>query len=559
MADAKSILDHVYEHEAAQPDRVYLTQPVGGGRVVDHTWAQVLGQARRMASHLQSRGIGQGDRVAILSKNCAHFFMAELAIWMAGATTVAIYPTELAATVRFVLEHSEARLLFVGKLDAWAQQAAGVPEGLAVVAFPLAPPTPHERWDDVVARHAPLPGRPTRAGADLAMLVYTSGSTGEPKGVMHSFDGITRATQCIADQLRGSWGLQAYERVISYLPLAHVYERAFIECMTLLEGRSQVFFTDSLDTFLDDLRRARPTCFLSVPRLWMRFQQGVFAKVAPRRLDRLLRVPLLRRVVARKILAGLGLDCVIAAGSGSAPLPAEVLTWYRSLGLNLLEGYAMSEDFACSHTSTATLNQPGHVGVAYPGVQVRIAPDGEILIRSPGQLVGYFKRPDLDAACFTADGFFRTGDLGELRPDGLLKITGRIKELFKTAKGKYVAPAPIENLLNAHPMVESALVSGVGEEAPYGLVVLAEDVRARLADPALRLGATQSLGALLADVNATLVDYERLRMLVVAREPWSIENGCLTPTLKIRRARIEGAVAGRVAQWYREAAPVVWD
>ena len=558
MATDKLILDHVYDHEAAHPDRVYLTQPLGGGAVADYTWAQVLDQARRMAAHLRSRGFTPGDRIAILSKNCAHFFMAELAIWMAGGTTVAIYPTELAGTVRYVLEHSDSRLLFVGKLDTWEQQVPGVPDGLPVIAFPLAPAGVAPRWDDVVARHAPVPGRPARAPEDLAMLVYTSGSTGEPKGVMHSFEGVTRATECILARLDESWGPACYERVLSYLPLAHVFERAFIECATLMGGLTRVYFAESLDTFVADLQRARPTSFLSVPRLWMRFQQGVFAKMPRRKLDLLLRVPILRRVVARKVLAGLGLDQAISAGSGSAPLPPEVLTWYRRLGLNLLEGYAMSEDFACSHTSTETQNEPGWVGVPYPGVEVRLAPDGEGLIKSPGRLVGYFKRPDLDAECFTPDGFFHTGDMGERRADGMLRITGRIKEQFKTAKGKYVAPAPIENLLNAHPLVESSLVSGVGQPAPYGLVVLAEHLRPRLADAAVRAEVERSLAALLADTNVRLVDYERLRMLVVAREPWSVENGCLTPTMKIKRARIEASVAERMADWYAVDANVLW-
>jgi long-subunit acyl-CoA synthetase (AMP-forming) len=558
MTADKLILDYVYEHEAAQPDRVYLTQPIGGGRVIDYTWAQVLDQARRMAAHLQSRGLGRGDQIAILSKNCAHFFMAELAIWMAGGTTVAIYPTELAETVRYVLEHSEAKLLFVGKLDTWEQQAPGVPEALPRIAFPLAPPTPYDRWDDLVARHEPLEAKPARAPKDLAIIAYTSGSTGQPKGVMHDFEGVTRAVASMVANFENDYGHQQELRVLSYLPLAHVFERAVIECASLIAGNTRVYFAESLDTFLADLRRARPTAFISVPRLWLRFQQGVFAKMPPKKLDRLLRIPILRRIVARKILAGLGLEHVMFAGSGSAPLPPELLTWYRKLGLNLMEGYAMSEDFAYSHTSTKEKNLPGFVGVASPGVQVRISPEGEVLIKSPGRLVGYFKRPDLDAECFTEDGFFRTGDMGELRADGLLKITGRVKELFKTGKGKYVAPAPIENRLNAHPMVESAIVSGVGQQAAYGMVVLAEALRPRLQDAAVRAEVEQTMAALLKDVNAQLVGHEKLHMLVVAKEPWSIENGCLTPTMKIKRSRIEGAVADRVDAWYAAPGPVVW-
>ncbi|HYN60440.1 MAG TPA: AMP-binding protein [Rubrivivax sp.] len=558
MATDKLILDYVYEHEASQPERIYLTQPIGGGRVIDYSWAQVLDQSRRMAAHLQSRGLGRGDQIAILSKNCAHFFMAELAIWMAGGTTVAIYPTELAETVRYVLVHSESKLLFVGKLDTWEQQAAGVPEVLPRIAFPLAPPTPYDRWDDIVARHEPLPGRPARAPNGLAMIAYTSGSTGQPKGVMHNFEGVTRATEGIVARMEQTYGDLPEHRMLSYLPLAHVFERAFVECATLVSGKTQVFFAESLDTFLADLQRARPTGFISVPRLWLRFQQGVFAKMPPKKLDRLLSIPILRRIVARKILAGLGLDHVVLAGSGSAPLPPELLTWYRKLGLNLMEGYAMSEDFAYSHTSTKEKNLPGYVGVAYPEVQVRISPEGEVLIKSPGRLVGYFKRPDLDAECFTEDGFFRTGDMGELRDDGLLKITGRVKELFKTGKGKYVAPAPIENRLNAHPMVESAIVSGVGQQAAYGMLVLAEALRPRLQDAVVCAQVEQAMAALLKEVNAQLAGHEKLHMLVVAKEPWSIENGCLTPTMKIKRSRIEGAVADRVEAWYAAPGPVVW-
>ena len=555
---AKLILDYVYQHEKERAQQVYLTQPLGGGRVADYTWAQTLDQARRMATHLQSLGFAPGARIGILSKNCAHFFMTELAIWMAGYTTVAIFPTESAQTIRFVLEHSEASLLFVGKLDTWPDQEPGVPAGMPRIAFPLAPATAYETWDAITARSAPMEGQPHRAGTDLAMLIYTSGSTGQPKGVMHSFERITAACEGIVGGMDDSLGAGRIHRMLSYLPLPHVFERAFVECMSFLSGRLHVFFAESLDTFAADLQRARPTVFLSVPRLWLKFQQAVFSKMPERKLSLLLRIPILNKIVARKILVGLGLDQAELAGSGSAPLPADLIRWYRSLGLNLIEGYAMTEDFAYSHSATAEFNEAGYVGVPYAGVQARISPEGEILIKSPGQLVGYYKRPDLDAESFTEDGYFRTGDLGSQLPDGQLKITGRMKELFKTSKGKYVAPAPIENMINNHAMVEISLVGGSSHEAAFAMVVLAEDLRPRQKDAAVRAEVQSALTTLLAEVNSQLSDYERLKFLVVAEQPWQIENGMLTPTMKIKRANIEKAIEPKLDAWYAANQPVQW-
>ncbi len=559
MTNPKRLLDYIYEHEKNLANHVYLTQPVGQGKVVDYTWGQTMDQARRMATHLHGLGFAPGARIGILSKNCAHFFMAELAIWMAGYTTVAIFPTEAASTIRYVLEHSEASLLFVGKLDTWPDQEPGVPTGIPRIAFPLAPATPFDTWDAITARTAPMAGFPQRAGSDLAMLIYTSGSTGQPKGVMHSFERIVAASELsVSQNMAGVMTSGQEHRVLSYLPLAHVFERAVVECNSFVVGRVHVFFAESLETFAADLRRARPTLFVSVPRLWLKFQQGVFSKIPARKLAIMLRIPILNKIVARKILTTLGLDQAKLAFSGSAPLPAELIRWYRSLGLQLLEGLGMTEDFAYSHSATPEFSEPGYVGIANPGVQARISPEGEILIKSPGQMVGYYKRPDLDAESFTADGFFHTGDLGSKRPDGQLKVTGRLKELFKTSKGKYVAPAPIENLLNIHPLIESSMVSGLGQPAAYAVVVLGEEFRPKQADPAFRAEAQAQLAKLLDQVNAQVPDYEKLQMIVVAKDPWSIENGCLTPTMKIRRSRIETVVEPKVEAWYANSSKVQW-
>ncbi|MBP7446603.1 MAG: AMP-binding protein [Zoogloea sp.] len=556
----KLMLDYIYAHEKGLGDKVFLTQPIGNGQVVDYTWAQVMDQSRRMAAHLRSRGLPEGARVAMLSKNCAHFVMAEIAIWMAGYTTLAIFPTETAETVGYVLSHSGASLLFVGKLDTWAHQKPGVPQDLPCIAFPLAPEGHgFETWDEIIARTPPMTGNPTREPEELAVLMYTSGSTGTPKGVMHSFERFTAASVGINEDLRERIGLHTANRVLSYLPLSHIFERTWIEGSSLIDGRTQMFFAEALDTFLADLQRARPTLFISVPRLWLKFQQGVFAKMPPAKLERLLKIPILGKIVAKKVRTGLGLDQVLMAGSGSAPIPPDLIAWYRRIGLNLFEGYGMTEDCAYSFTSNAAHNAPGYVGVKMKGVEARLSPEGEVLIKSPGQLVGYYKRLDLDAESFTPDGFFRTGDLGEFSPDGMLKLTGRAKELFKTAKGKYVAPAPIENLINAHPMVELSLVSGVGQPAAYAMILLSETLRPRQHESSVREQVNAELSRLLDEVNAAVADYEQLKMFVIAREPWSIENGCLTPTMKIKRGRIEKMLEPEIERWYANKQKVLWQ
>lgn len=559
MSSNKLLLDYIYEHEVKRANQVYLTQPTGGGAVVDFTWAQMMDQSRRMATHLQAQGFESGARIGILSKNTAHFMMAELAIWMAGYTTVAIFPTEGADTVKYVLTHSEASLLFVGKLDNFEQQVGGIPAGLPCIALPLASKNNYPTWDSITTQTQAIAGKPARAGGDVCFIMYTSGSTGTPKGVMHTFEGATRASEGImAFQDKDQGGEFTY-RALSYLPLAHIFERAWIECVGFVMGRGHIFFAEALDTFVQDLQRSRPTVFISVPRLWLKFQQGVSAKMPPKKLKTLLKIPILNNIVRKKVLTLLGLNEVVLAGCGSAPLPPALLKWYRDLGLHLSEGYGMTEDFAYSHSTNKKQQELGYVGVPYPGVERRLDVDGEILIKSIGTMKGYYKQPELDAEVFTADGFFRTGDLGEALPDGQLKLTGRKKELFKTAKGKYVAPAPIENMINESQMVEISMVSGVGQSSAYAIVVPAEGLRPKLGDAAVRAEFEAEMASVLKRVNDNVADYEQLRMIVVAKEPWSIENGQLTPTLKIKRSKIEAAVEANIDKWYAAKGAVVWS
>lgn len=337
--------------------------------------------------------------------------------------------------------------------------------------------------------------------------------------------------------------------------ISHV---VFWQCVPFYTGES-LFFAESLSTFVADLNRCHPTLFLSVPRLWTKFQAGVFSKTSESKLNFLLSIPLLNFLVKKKILKALGLDKVRYAGSGSAPLPAELLAWYRRLGLELLEGYGMTENFNYSHASQPGKTRIGYVGNTYDDVECRIASDGEIQVKTPGMMMGYFKNPEATKETLTDDGYVRTGDKGSLDKEGRLKITGRTKEIFKTSKGKYVAPSPIENELISHRYVELACVGGKSQPQPFAIIQLSEGPKKKA-----EMGATEreemskELEAHVKVVNATLDGHEHLQFLVVVKDEWLPENGFLTPTQKIKRATIEDAYDKNVNGWYAEKKKIIW-
>ena len=555
-AECKNLLECATYWETANPERIWLNQPMGGGdaNIKTWTWSEAVGEARKMASYLKSIDLPERSSIALCSKNCAHWLMADLAIWMAGHVSVPIYPILTADIVKYTIEHSESKLLFVGKLDpVWDEMKEGVPAGLKTVAFPLAPKNDHEQWDDIVANSSPLMETAACPADETATIIYTSGSTGKPKGVMISYEAMYRSGSGVSDFVKS----HSRDRMLSYLPLAHVFERWVVQSQSLYAG-FPLFFAEALDTFQHDLQRARPTLFLSVPRLWLKFQLGVFHKLSPGKLDQMFKIPLLSRIVKKKILKQLGLDQVRFAASGSAPIPKEVLEWYRRLGLELLEGYGMTENFAYSHISRPGAVRPGYVGNPHPDVEHRISADGEILVKSPCTMKGYFKLPEESERVFTEDGFLRTGDLGEIDEMGRLKITGRAKELFKTSKGKYVAPAPIENLLSNHPLVEACYVTGSGYHQPFGVVMLSEEAR-QTSSGGNRQSLGTSLKKLLDSVNKTLSPFEQLAFLAITEDVWNAENGFLTPTLKIKRQVLDATYGPLSEKWYAMNQPVVWQ
>jgi len=553
VADAFRLpLEVFYQREARHPNKRYMVQPLPGGQLQELSWAEVGEQARRAANWLRSRELPQGSRIAILSKNCAHWIISDLAIWMAGHVSVPLYPNLGADSVRQVLQHCEAALLFVGKLDDWPAMAPGVPEGVASIGLPLRPAGEFSfTWDELQAC-TPIQDSPKPAADQLATIIYTSGTTGTPKGVMHSFSNYAFA----ASHATELFGVGEQDRVLSYLPLCHVAERMFVELASIYSGQT-IFFADSLDTFLEDLKRARPTVIFGVPRIWTKFQMGVYSKMPAARLDFLLKLPLIGRVVGKRVLAGLGLDAVRYALSGAAPVPEALLNWYKRLGLDVLEIYGMTENCGYSHVCRPGQFKQGWIGQHSPGVEVRIAEDGEVQVRSGATMQGYYQDPEKTAETLTADGYLRTGDKGEQDAEGNLRLTGRIKEIFKTSKGKYVAPAPIENRLAVHSRIEQVCVVGDGMVQPMALCVLSEVGRREAANGA-RGELESSLQSLLDEVNQGLDKHERLQRLVLVKDIWAVDNGFLTPTLKIKRSVVEGTYGARFGEWTARRETVLW-
>ncbi|TCI03415.1 AMP-dependent synthetase [Corallincola luteus] len=527
-------IDELKHRSEQHPDKIYLRQP-DNGQVQDYSWAQVYSTATQLAGALVHQGLKKGDRVAIIGKNCAEWFIADWAIMMAGMISVPIYPTVGRKTLAHILNHSEVKLAFIGKLDNSHALSEVVKNTafstLLTVAMPY-PTVPCDfSWANFLNVAPPLADLHTPDDDEVMTIIYTSGSTGTPKGVVMSYEAYRYASA----QTQLSLGVLDSDRVISYLPLAHITERGVIQGPSLYAGCT-VYFVESLATFIDDLNRAQPTFFLSVPRLWNKFLANIHARLSPKKLSFLLSLPIVGNLVAQKIRRTLGLDKVRVFGSGSAPISPEILRWYKKLGMNISEGWGMTETggLSCCNLPFNELHI-GSIGNPIEGTEIKLSKQGEILIRSPGLFQEYYQDPELTEASFTEDGFFCTGDKGTFNSEiGAYQITGRVKELFKTEKGKYVAPVPLESRLGESELLEQICVMGTLMPQPVAVVVLSE-TSTKMSNSAIEL----SLSATLEKINQRLEAHEKIAQIFVAKDEWTIENDLLTPTLKIKRADIE--------------------
>ena len=548
-SDLNTLLSYFYQWEREKPDAVFMRQPYGNDWK-SITWAEAGAEARRMAAALAGIGMQPGDHIGIVSKNCYHWVIADLAIMMGGFVSVPFYPTLTAPQLEQVLQLSHCKALFVGKLDNWPAMREGVQADIEIIRFPQYEGNSVVEegwpWEGLLAAYEPIAGNPDRSLDDLWSILYTSGTTGVPKGVMLDFF----APASLMENERRYDSLKLFSgsehRFFSYLPLCHIAERVIVEGAALLTG-GEISFAESIESFAKNLQTTRPTLFLGVPRIWTKFQLAILDRLPQKKLDILLRIPIVNTLIRKKIRAGLGLDKARIMVTGAAPMPDAVKDWYARLGIHLQEVYGMTENCGGATLMPRDAIKPGTVGKPLPNSRIGIVPEtGEVTIELPWVMRGYYNEPDKTAETLR-DGVIYTGDQGELDEQGYLKITGRISDTFKSAKGKFIVPGPIEWSFAKNNYVEQVCVAGLGIPQPLALVVLS-DIGKEVNVEKLR----HSLQETLDHINSRLPNYEQLKAVVVFHQPWSVENGLLTPTLKIKRHELNRRYQHLFAQWYEQ-------
>lgn len=556
MVNADSFLEIFYEREKLHPNKVYLRQPEGD-EWHELTWSEVGLQARRMVAALRELGLETGDHVGILSKNCCHWIIADLAILMGGYVSVPYYPTLPADELREVINLSDIKALFVGKLEQWETQQTGVPEHISCIAFPHYANNSDVdcklQWDTLMSHYAPAEDVHHPKRDELFTIIYTSGTTGSPKGVMLSYECANQVL--IHERQNPVYGIYqgVSERVISYLPLNHIAERVVSEISPIVAG-SEVSFSESLDSFAKNLQSVKPTQFFAVPRIWAKFQQGILAKLPQKKLSILLKIPFVNSIIKNKILSGLGLNQLRSAISGAAPVPASLLNWFSELGIHIQEVYGATETCGGITYNAIDDTVPGTVGKPLHGTSIKIDLESdEVLVKSPWNMIGYYKDPEKTAEVFDGE-YYRTGDTGRFDEDGNLIITGRIKDTFKTAKGKFILPVPMEHKLSRNLLIEQVMVTGIGLVQPMALVCLSDNA-SELSDEEVMSDLLNTLET----VNQELESYARISNIVVFREVWAEDSGFFTPTLKLKRHIVDATYKKHYETWIRAEHSIIWS
>lgn len=537
-----------FEHwEAKTPKAEFLRQN-HKGKLHVLTYEEGGRQARKVARFLLDRELPEQSKIALLSKNCDFWILADLAIMMAGHISVPIYPTLKDDSIRPIAEHSESVMVFAGKLDDFAGQKSAF-GSMEIIGSEKYGTASKISWEQLVEQHEPAQDLAYRPTEDLISIIYTSGTTGMPKGVMHSIANFANATYNLNHDLN----LASQPRFFSYLPLSHIAERIGIENQAFLTGAS-LTFADTIESFAADLENTQPHLFFAVPRIWAKFQEKIRQGLPQKKLNLLLNIPLLNSILKKKIRHKLGLSRASHIVSGAAPLSVDLMKWFGKLGIEIIQGYGMTEDCVISHLNLPGSNKIGSVGKTTHGAVAKLSPEGEICVKNDSLMLGYYKLPEETANSFDSDGYLKTGDVGEYDHDGYLYITGRAKDQFKTDKGKYISPAPIELQLSKNPDIGQVCLVGMGIPQPILLIILSEEGQKKSEELI-----SESLLNSMLQINPSLEKHEKIEKAVVMKEDWTVENGLLTPTLKIKRSRVEKIHMPMYKSWFESEKRVIFE
>lgn len=538
MTTFKSPLHAFIHWEKTCPEKDFLRQHHNGGIDV-YSFKESGDQIRRIAKAIKDKNLEPQSKIALLSKNCAHWVMADIAIMMSGHISVPIYPTLQGDTIKLILDHSESKLLIVGKLDAYETQKSGFAD-LPLISVEKYGINESETWESLVDKHEPLDAITYNPPSDLISIIYTSGTTGNPKGVMHSIESFANA----AYNLNQDLALELHPRFFSFLPLSHIAERIGLEMNAMMLGGT-LTFSESLDSFAANLEDTQPDLFFAVPRIYSKFQEKILEGLPQKRLSMLLNIPFLNNFLRKKIKVKLGLSKAKYIASGAAPLSVSIMNWYLKLGIEIIQAYGMTEDCIVSHCNLPGRNKIGTVGKFTHGADSKLSEIGEICVKNNCLMLGYYKEPEETAKMFDKEGYLKTGDIGEYDHDGYLTITGRAKDQFKTDKGKYISPAPIELELSKNLDIEQVCVVGMGIPQPIMLVIPSETGKTKT-----YAELCESLLQSILQINPSLEKHEKIEKAVIMKENWTVDNGLMTPTLKIKRSQLEKIHMHMYRSWF---------
>jgi len=484
-------------------------------------WAEVWHRVQRYRRHLNNQGLKAGDRIALQGMNSVEWVILDWASLISGIVSVPLFKGSARDEVDFILKESESKILFCDEVNPSIS--------IKQISF-----TDLE-LDSSKLNSDDYP-EPELDPDSLATIIYTSGTQGEPKGVMHSLRNLSAAIFTCNQIAR----LTDRDRLFSYLPLSHVAERVLVDLGSLYSGAS-VYFLDRVERLIQYLPEARPTIFLAVPRVWDTIRFRLEKELSHSRLRRW------KKILGFAIRRKLGLDRARYCVSGAAKLSPETNQALSDYGIEVMEAYGLTETLGVSTLSRPGEKTMGSCGKLYPGIEAKIANDGEILLKAPFHFKGYYKQPELSAEVLKSD-WFATGDIGHFDSDGNLFITDRKKNLFKTSSGKYVAPLVAETFLKNHPAVREALVAG--ENRAHCVALVSVD---------LTLVTSGEMERHLEMVNRKLPSHEHIKTLWITGDSWTSTSGELTPSMKLKRRVVMNKYASTIENIYESRARIIFE